>query len=115
MKLKYPISYEVAKSGLGWAQSGKLYLASSFSEWAFACGIGAKRASSTASLKKAVRMAKKHGGSVIAFWLEDKPSKNGVGRNITYGQKVVFGPALGIDRNHDNAPLECFAGHQSNS
>ena len=97
-KLKYPIHFEVHVYGTP--------LCKSFSRQAI--GYTERNSCSrTKSLQTAIKQAKKHLGNVVAYWIEDRPSNsNNTGRQMTYGQRVVYGTQKGVGSDHGNSPLE---------
>ena len=97
-KLKYPIHFEVHVYGTP--------LCKSFSRQAI--GYTERNSCSrTKSLQTAIKQAKKHLGNVVAYWIEDRPSNsNNTGKQMTYGQRVVYGTQKGVGSDHGNSPLE---------
>lgn len=113
MKLKYPIHYSVEVAS-NYANETKS-LTNGFSRFSYTSGPASEKPSTTTNLKTAIKHAKKHGGSVVAYYLEDKPMDYPEGsimaekaklmgyRHNTYGRKTVFGEAVLPDRSYGNA------------
>jgi hypothetical protein len=100
--LKYPIHFEIEVQGVP--------LFSNFRKQAFTYSERNK-ASTTKSLKKAVRISQKiEGANVVAYWLEDKDCKSNLltGKQSAYGKRCVYGDKKGIGANNGNADLESF-------
>ena len=100
--LKYPLHFEIEVQGAP--------LFSNFSKQALTYDER-NRASTTKSLKKALRIAQKiEGANVLAYWLENKACKLNLltGRQTTYGKRCVYGSKKGIGADNGNSPLESF-------
>ena len=112
MKLKYPISYSVERQDPFYPSSTQ-NLINGFSRWWYTSGPTHEKASETQNKKTAVRHAKNHGGSVVAYWLADRESRSPVARSRgyrggTYSRKTVFGPKVREDQDNGNGDLSDY-------
>jgi len=113
MKLKYPIHYKVEIESFHYGETKSL--CRNFSMFCHTVGPASEKASTTQSKATAIRHARKHGGSVVAYYLEDKPMDCPEGsiiaqkakmmgyRHATYGRKTIYGEPLLPDCSYGNA------------